>query len=83
MNRANLIGEKCNGNPIAPKCGPSHQFVMNPTMIQKELGTRNNDDDSGETGLRDGGAACGNANTGDDSRTNSDRLEPRVGYLGE
>jgi hypothetical protein len=36
-------------NPIAPKCGPSHQFVMNPALIQKELGMRNNEDDSEET----------------------------------
>jgi hypothetical protein len=38
MDRASLIREKCMRNPIAPKCGPSHQFVMNPAMIQKELG---------------------------------------------
>jgi hypothetical protein len=25
-------------NPVAAKCGPSHQFVMNPALIQKELG---------------------------------------------
>ena len=38
MNRANLIGEIVVRNPIAPKCRPSHQFVMNLVLIQKELG---------------------------------------------
>jgi hypothetical protein len=40
-------------------------------------------DDSEETRLRDGGAVCRNANTGDDSRTSSEPLETQAGHLDE
>jgi len=71
-------------NPIAPKCGPSHQFVMNPALIQKELGIRNEElrkDDSQERRLRDGGGAAGMPILALTAAPIRNPLEPRVGHL--
>ena len=62
-------------NAIAPKCGPSHQFVMNPVMIRKELGEmiRKRQD------VEMAAAAAGMPIRATTARQFGTPLEPRVG----